>query len=197
MIDDGSTDGTRELIAELESAYPSVRGLLQEKNRGKGAAVARGFAEATGDVVIIQDADLEYEPAEYPLLLKPVLRGEADVVYGSRFLGAPGGRRVLYFWHTVGNQFLTLFSNAFTDLNLTDVETCYKMFQADALKSIPLISKRFEIEIELTIKAAKQGLRFYEVPVTYNGRTYREGKKINWMDGVSALYHILRFSLGL
>ena len=194
VVDDGSTDGTRAVIAQLEARYPEVRSVLQPKNQGKGAAVARGIQEYQGDVLIIQDADLEYDPAEYPLLLAPILRGDADVVYGSRFLGSPGGHRVLYFWHSIGNRLLTLISNAFTDLNLTDVEVCYKVVTRKIADRLDLRSKRFAVDPEITCKVARLGARVYEVPVSYNGRTYAEGKKITWKDGFAALGTILRFA---
>ena len=194
LVDDGSTDGTREVIASLAEQYPNVRPILQPQNLGKGAAVAQGMRESTGDVVIIQDADLEYEPNEYPLLLAPILRGDADVVYGSRFLGTPGGRRVLYFWHSVGNRFLTLLSNAFTDLNLTDMETCYKVMTREIVDRLDLQSQRFAIEPEITCKVARMRARIYEVPISYRGRTYLEGKKIGWRDAFSALWAIVKYS---
>ncbi len=194
IVDDGSTDGTREIIPKLAAQYPSLRPVLQPRNFGKGAAVADGIRATTGDLIIIQDADLEYEPNEYPLLLGPVLRGEADVVYGSRFLGTPAGRRVLYFWHSVGNRALTLLSNAFTDLNLTDMETCYKLMTREIADRLDLRSKRFDIEPEITCKVARLGARVYEVPISYHGRTYGEGKKIGWKDAVSAVWTILRYS---
>jgi glycosyltransferase involved in cell wall biosynthesis len=194
LVDDGSTDGSRQIIEELATRHASVNAVFQPQNMGKGAAVAEGISRSTGDLVIIQDADLEYEPAEYPLMLAPILRGEADVVYGSRFLGAPGGRRVLYFWHTVGNSLLTLISNAFTDLNLTDVETCYKLMTREIVSRLELESQRFGIEPEITCKVARLRARIYEVPISYHGRTYAEGKKIGWKDAFSALWTILKFA---
>jgi glycosyltransferase involved in cell wall biosynthesis len=193
-VDDGSTDASREILAELQKEHPAMRVLLQPRNLGKGAALRRGIQEATGEFVVIQDADLEYDPAEYPLLLEPLIEGKADVVYGSRFLG---GRphRVLYFWHSVGNWLLTLLSNALTDLNLTDMETCYKVFRRDVIQSIPLEEDRFGFEPEVTVKIAKRRLRVYEVGISYSGRTYEEGKKIGWKDGFRAIWCLLKFSL--
>ncbi|MEP6994210.1 MAG: glycosyltransferase [Acidobacteriota bacterium] len=193
IIDDGSTDGTREVLRELDGK-DGVRVFLQPVNQGKGAAVAVGFRYAIGDVVVVQDADLEYDPMEYLKLLAPIEQGHADVVYGSRFLGG-GARRVLYFWHTVGNRFLTLASNMFTNLNLTDMETCYKMFRREVVQSMRIESLRFGIEPEITAKVARRGYRIFEVPISYYGRTYEEGKKIGWKDALSALWTILRHSL--
>jgi glycosyltransferase involved in cell wall biosynthesis len=189
VVDDGSTDGTREILRRLSAE--DVRVVLHEKNTGKGGALRTGFSEAGGDIVLVQDADLEYDPREYPKLLAPILEGRADVVYGSRFLGGP--HRVLYFWHSVGNRLLTMFSNMASNLNLTDMETCYKVFRREVLRKIRLKSGRFGIEPEITIKVAKLNCRVYEVPISYAGRDYSEGKKIGWKDGVAAIFHIVRF----
>ncbi len=191
VVDDGSTDGTRKLLAATD--HPSVRVLLQDRNQGKGAALRRGFAETTSEFVVVQDADLEYDPRDYGDLLEPLLEGKADVVYGSRFLG---GRphRVLYFWHSVGNKVLTMTSNMFTNLNLTDMETCYKVFRREVLDSFTLEENRFGIEPEMTAKIAAQRWRVYEIGISYQGRTYEEGKKIGWKDGIRAFYCIVRYS---
>ena len=189
-VDDMSTDGTRDILSELHAEGQIDTLILQPANQGKGAAVHRGIRETTGDVIVIQDADLEYNPSELPSLLGPIMDGRADAVFGSRFLGGP--HRVLYFWHRVGNGLLTLLSNMMTNLNLTDMETCYKMVRADLMKSLPLRTKRFGIEPELTALLARADARIYEVPISYSGRTYAEGKKINWRDGVAAFWHIVR-----
>ena len=193
IVDDGSTDGTREILEELGNG-PNVRVFLQPKNCGKGAAVWRGMQEATGDIMVIQDADLEYDPAELPQLIDPILRGVADVVFGSRFLGSPRGHRVLYFWHSVGNKMLTLLSNMFSDLNLTDMETCYKAMARDVVRRLDLKSQRFGVEPEITCKVARMRARVYEIPISYNGRTYAEGKKIGFKDAVQAVWVILRYA---
>ena len=193
VVDDGSTDGTRDLLSRLRDEEVIDILVFQEENKGKGAALRAGFERATGDIIAIQDADLEYDPHELPTLMQPILAGKADAVYGSRFLGGP--HRVLFFWHMMGNRFLTLLSNMFTDLNLTDMETCYKVVHADLLKRLPLSANRFGFEPEVTARLAQAGARIYELPISYDGRSYAEGKKINWRDGVAALYHILRSNL--
>ena len=193
-VDDASRDGSREILTQLGAAHPQIRVLLQPKNLGKGAAVRRGIQESTGDFVIVQDADLEYDPAEYPTLLGPLVEGKADVVYGSRFLGG-GPHRVLYFWHSVGNSILTLLSNCLTNLNLTDMETCYKVFRREVIQSIPLEENGFSFDPEITVKIAKRRLRIYEVGISYWGRTYEEGKKIGWRDGFRALWCLLKYSI--
>jgi glycosyltransferase involved in cell wall biosynthesis len=193
-VDDGSRDGSREILSELQGQHSNLRVLLQPKNMGKGAALRRGIQEATGDFIVIQDADLEYDPADYPALLEPLIQGKADVVYGSRFLGSRP-HRVLYFWHSVGNHLLTLISNCLTNLNLTDMETCYKMFRREVIQSMPLEENRFGFEPEITVKVAKRRLRVYEVGISYWGRTYEEGKKIGWKDGFRALWCLLKYSI--
>lgn len=211
VIDDYSSDGTREWLLQLHRQQAAgaqgvpildgnsrlridnIRFLFQEKNQGKGAALRRGFAAATGDIVLVQDADLEYDPREYPKLLDPILDGRADVVYGSRFLAGP--QRVHFFWHYVGNKFLTLLSDMLTNLNLSDMETCYKVFRREVLAGIRLKCDRFGFEPEITAKVAKGKWRVYEVPISYSGRTYEEGKKITWLDGAQALWQVLRYNL--
>jgi glycosyltransferase involved in cell wall biosynthesis len=208
LVDDGSTDGTRELLENIaktngatnaaqgpsgNSVRNAVRVFFQEKNQGKGAALRRGLKEASGNVLLVQDADLEYDPQDYFELLAPIESGRADVVYGSRFLGGP--HRVLFFWHAVGNNLLTFFSNMFSNLNLTDVWTCYKVFRREALEGIELREDRFGFEPEVTAKVAKKNMRVYEVPISYYGRTYAEGKKITWKDGFAALVCVIRYNL--
>lgn len=192
VVDDGSLDGTVAVIEEVFVNNQHVRLFKQTKNMGKGAALRRGFAEATGDIVLIQDADLEYDPDDFPTLLKPILDGKADVVYGSRFLGGP--HRVLYYWHYLGNQFLTNLSNMLTNLNLSDMETGYKVFKSEVIKNIPLQSNRFGFEPEITAKVARRNWRIFETPISYYGRSYDEGKKIGWKDGVQAIYCIIRYA---
>lgn len=191
IVDDRSTDGTRELLKDIEGRN-AVKVLYHDRNRGKGAALRTGIAGSTGDIVLIQDADLEYDPAEYPKLLAPFLAGKADVVYGSRFTGSEA-KRVLFFWHYVGNRLLTLFSNMFTNLNLTDMETCYKAFRGDMIRGIRIEEDRFGFEPEITSKVARLGCRIYEVGIGYHGRTYEEGKKITWKDGLRAVWCILKY----
>jgi glycosyltransferase involved in cell wall biosynthesis/protein-L-isoaspartate O-methyltransferase len=198
IVDDASTDGTTEVLREIAASTEDdptnrLRLFFQSRNAGKGAAIRRAIPEVTGEIALIQDADLEYNPAEYPNLIEPIVAGYADVVYGSRFLGSP--RRVLFFRHTIGNKFLTLLSNICTDLNLSDMETCYKVFRTDVLKRLHLVSNRFGIEPEVTAKVARLGCRIYEVPISYRGREYWEGKKISWRDGVAAVWTILKYSL--
>jgi glycosyltransferase involved in cell wall biosynthesis len=193
VVDDGSTDGTIDVLKEKVAGLADQI-IYQPANRGKGAALRTGFAAATGDIILVQDADLEYSPSDYPALLQPIFSGSADVVFGSRFLG---GRphRVLYFWHMVGNRFLTLLSNMFTNLNLTDLESCYKAFRAPLLKNLDLREEGFGFEPEITAKFAKTRCRIYEVGISYSGRTYEEGKKVNWKDGFRAIYAIVRYNL--
>lgn len=194
IIDDGSKDNTREFLRQIID--PRIRVVLKEKNEGKGSAVRIGLQQATGDIILIQDADLEYNPQEYHKLLQPILCGDADVVYGSRMIGSEA-RRVLFFWHYLGNKFLTTFSNLFTNLNLTDMETCYKVFTREVVDGIKekLRAKRFGIEPEITAYVSKGKWRIYEVGIAYNGRTYEEGKKVNWKDGVAAIWYIIKYNL--
>jgi len=201
VVDDGSTDGSRELLERLEkevapqsNPFNELKVFLQPVNQGKGAAIRVGLRHVSGDIVIIQDADLEYDPNDYWKLLDPILTGKADVVYGTRFYGG-GPHRVMFFWHYLGNQIVTLFSNILTNLNLTDMEVGYKVFRAEVVKKIDIKSNRFGFEPEITVKVAKQGCRVYEVPISYHGRTYAEGKKITWKDGISAFYSLIRFWL--
>jgi glycosyltransferase involved in cell wall biosynthesis len=193
-VDDGSRDGSREILGELQTRHSNLRVFLQPTNMGKGAALRRGIQEAAGDFVVIQDADLEYDPADYPALLDPLIQGKADVVYGSRFLGS-GPHRVLYFWHSVGNRLLTLLSNCLTNINLSDMETCYKAFRREIIQAIPIEENRFGFEPEITVKVAKRRLRIYEVGISYWGRTYEEGKKIGWKDGFRALWCLLKYTM--
>ena len=189
VVDDASTDGTRQLLENMPPG--EVRVIFHDVNRGKGAAIRTGLAEAGGDIILIQDADQEYDPRDYPLLLEPILEDQADVVFGNRFHGGP--HRVLYFWHYAGNRLLTLLTNMLTGLNVTDMEVGYKVFRGDVLRRLTLKSDRFGFEPEVTVKVAKLGCRVYEVPIRYYGRTYKEGKKITWRDGVAALFHIVRY----
>ncbi len=193
VVDDASTDGSRDVVAALAEQWPEIRQILQGVNQGKGAAIRRGIAEARGDIVLIQDADLEYDPDEYQKLVQPIIDGHADVVFGSRFEGYP--RRVMLYWHRLGNTFLTFLSNMTTNLDLTDMETCYKAFRREVIQSISIRSDRFGFEPEITAKVAKRGYRIFEVPISYYGRDYWEGKKINWKDGFSAIWTILRYGL--
>ncbi len=195
LVDDGSTDGTIEIVRKLAQQHKSqIVAVFHDKNQGKGAAIRTALAKMSGDLCIIQDADLEYDPIEYPLILEPMINGDADCVYGSRFVGTQA-KRVLFFWHYVGNKFLTLLSNMFTNINLTDMETGYKAFRCDLIKTIPLRCQRFGFEPEITAKIARRKLRIYEVGISYRGRTYREGKKITWLDGFKAIFTIIRFWL--
>ena len=202
LVDDGSKDRSREILARLkdqseraDAPLNQIKVFLQPENQGKGAAIKTAISHVTGDIVIVQDADLEYDPKDYPSLLEPIQDGSADVVYGTRFAGG-GAHRVLFFWHSMGNRMLTLLSNMLTNLNLSDMEVGYKVFRAEVLKGINLESKRFGFEPEITMKLAKKGCRFYEVPISYHGRTYQEGKKITWKDGLAALYYMIRFRFG-
>ncbi len=202
LVDDGSVDGSREILQRLhdetlrsDDPLNQLKVFFHPVNQGKGAALKTALSHVTGDVVIVQDADLEYHPTDYPRLLEPIQAGLADVVYGTRFAGG-GAHRVLFFWHSMGNHLLTTISNMLTNLNLSDMEVGYKVFRAEALKGIELKSKRFGFEPEVTMKLAKRGCRFYEVPISYHGRTYEEGKKITWKDGVAALYYMIRYRLG-
>jgi glycosyltransferase involved in cell wall biosynthesis len=192
-VDDFSTDGTREMLQRMKDAGRIDKLVFHDLNRGKGAAIRTALAASTGNVVIVQDADLEYDPADWPALLEPILDGRADAVFGSRFLGGP--HRVLYFWHSVGNLCLTTFSNMLTNLNLTDMETCYKAIRGDIARALHLTSDRFGFEPEITARLSRAKVRIFEVPISYSGRTYAEGKKIGWKDGVAAILHILRFNL--
>ena len=192
LVDDCSRDGTRDVLQKMAAAQADLKVLFHEVNQGKGAALRTGFSAATGDIVLIQDADLEYDPREYPRLLQPILGGHADVVFGSRFLGG-GPHRVVYFWHYLGNKLLTTLSNMTTNLNLTDMEVCYKVFKREVIQSIPLKENRFGFEVEITAKVARRKLKIYEVPISYYGRDYSEGKKIGWKDGFSALRCIVKY----
>lgn len=192
IVDDYSTDGTRAALQELPPSE-DLKIIFQPRNMGKGAALRRGFEGVSGDIVVIQDADLEYDPVDYPVLIRPILEDKADVVYGSRFLGGP--HRVLFFWHSVGNQVLTTLSNMLNDLNLTDMETCYKVFRTDVLRKIKLRETRFGFEPEFTAKVAKARCRIYEVPISYHGRDYARGKKIGWKDGIAAIYFTIKYRL--
>jgi glycosyltransferase involved in cell wall biosynthesis len=195
VVDDGSTDGSRDLLQRLHGEGKIQKLQLQPENRGKGAAIRQAIGMSTGDIVVVQDADLEYDPADWPVLFAPILDGKADACFGSRFLGGP--HRVLFFWHSVGNKLLTMFSNIFTNLNLTDMETCYKAMRGDIARRIQpsLRSDRFGFEPEITARLAKAKARIFEVPISYSGRTYAEGKKINWKDGIAAFWHILKYNL--
>ena len=192
IVDDSSTDGTREILEKINN--PIIKIFFHAQNQGKGAAIRTGFSKVNGDICIIQDADLEYDPSEYPKLIKPIIDNKADVVFGSRFKG-DAAHRVVYFWHRVGNGFLTLLSNLFTDINLSDMETCYKVFRKDVIQSIRIKENRFGFEPEITAKVAKMQLRIYEVGISYYGRTYSEGKKITWKDGVRAIYCIIKYNI--
>ena len=202
LVDDGSVDGSREILQRLhdeslrsDDPLNQLKVFFHPVNQGKGAALKTALSHATGDVMIVQDADLEYDTKDYPSLLEPIQAGQADVVYGTRFAGG-GAHRVLFFWHSMGNQLLTIISNMLTNLNLSDMEVGYKVFRAEVLKGIELKSQRFGFEPEITMKLAKKGCRFYEVPISYHGRTYEEGKKITWKDGVAALYYMIRYRVG-
>ena len=192
VVDDGSTDGTRAVLEQAKQKHSNMAVLFHERNQGKGAAVRTGFAAAAGDVVLVQDADLEYDPKEYPHLLQPILDGHADVVFGSRFLGG-GAHRVVFYWHYVGNKVLTMLSNMMTNLNLTDMEVCYKVFKREVLQDIRIRENRFGFEVEITAKVARKKWRIYEVPISYRGRDYAEGKKVGWKDGFRALWCILKY----
>lgn len=194
IVDDCSRDRTWEIVSRLAAEHDNVVALRHEKNQGKGAALRTGFSNCTGDFVIVQDADLEYDPRQYPVLLEPILKGHADVVYGSRFLGV-GAHRVVYFWHAMGNRFLTLLSNMFTNINLTDMETCYKLFRREIIDKLKIEESRFGFEPEITAKVARMKARIYEVGISYHGRTYEQGKKIGWQDGVRAIWCILKYNL--
>lgn len=192
VVNDASSDGTREELERIKDWDSRLRIFHHEKNQGKGAALRTGISQATAEIIIVQDADMEYDPTEYPVLLSPILKGKADAVFGSRFIGSQE-HRVLYFWHSMGNKFLTLLSNMFTNLNLTDMETCYKAVRREILQSIPIEENRFGFEPEITAKLSKKGVRIYEVAISYHGRTYAEGKKINWKDGVRAMWCIVKY----